>query len=886
MMWLLICWCFTPISAGNYDIPVDIGILYSDEDPLAEVAIKHMEVRFKLVTNYSMNPYLVNIKDIDSFTVEHIVCNMIEKGVYGIVGPTSVETNLIVQSVSEMFELPQLQTFWNPALDESNNNTQVLNLYPEPRMLGKAWATLIKEMHWKSYAVIYEDDESLIRIQEVLKLQRQDADHFPITIMKLLPGKDQSTLLKKIKAGLETHIVLACRTNRFIDILKQAEAINMLEEYRSYVLMCLDAHTLDFSCLENNQANITTFRMIATNKNSVRNVIRDWEFMEEQFQRPIKIDPETVKLSTALLHDALGSFMTTIKELSLTTPLEAKPLSCDDETKSSDGFGIAEYHKRRTHSNSSLNKPLTGTIELDSYGRRTNFKLQVIELDNGQFRQTGEWSSRDPDHIKQMMTATNSTEYLTDINIKKGVIRVAARRGEPYLMEVQNNITKKIQFEGYTVDLIDGISKILNFTYQFYLVPDDNYGSYNPETKEWNGLIKEIIDRKAQLAICDLTITYERGRAVDFSMPFMTLGISILYSKTAKKPQDLLSFMQPLSLDVWMYMATAYLVISIVIYFAARLTPREWESPHPCDDNPSELENVWSIKNTFWLTLGSIMTQGCDILPKGLSTRMIASMWWFFSLIITTSYTANLAAFLTNERMGPTIESAEDLAKQSEISYGCVEGGATATFFRDSNFSTYQRMWRTMVSAEPNVFQKSNKEGVKSVKTRKGMYAFLMESSSLEYERERDCELTQVGGWLDTKGYGIAMPINSPYRTAINEAILRLQENGTLRKLKEKWWKQMLGGGQCNETEHSADDSAAELGIDHVGGVFVVLTGGVILAFLIAIFEFLWNVRRISVVGQMTPMEALVMELKFALRVSDSKKAVAKKKVPARDVET
>ncbi|KRT86243.1 hypothetical protein AMK59_2701 [Oryctes borbonicus] len=616
-MWLLILVvCFTAISVENRDISVDLGILYSDEDPLAEIAIRHIEVRFKLMTNFSVIPHLINIKNKDSFTVERIVCDMIQKGVYAIIGPTTEEANLIVQSVSEMFELPQLQTFWNPDLDDSNNSTQVFNLYPEPTMLGKAWATLVKEMHWKSYAVLYEDEEGLIRAQEVLKLERRDANDFPITIRKLLPEEDQSTLLKDIKAGMETHIILVCRSNLFVDILKQAQTINMLEDFRSYILMSLDAHALDYSDLKNNKANITTFRMIATNKNSVRNVIRDWEFMEEQFQRPIKIDPESVKLSAALLHDALESFMTTFDQLSRTRILEANPLSCDKKTKFTHGFEIAGYHKVRPHYNGSLFEPLTGPIEFDSYGRRSNFKLQVVELFNGQFRQTGEWTSEDSEHIKQMISASNGTEYLTDINIKKGIIKVAARRGEPYLIVTENNVTRQLKYEGYTVDLIHEISKILNFTYEFYLVPDNNYGKYDPETKEWNGLINEIIERKAHLAICDLTITYERGRAVDFSMPFMTLGISILYSKAAKKPPDLLSFMEPLSLDIWLCMATAYLVISIIIYFAARLTPREWESPHPCDDNPSELENVWTLKNTFWLTLGSIMTQGCDILPK------------------------------------------------------------------------------------------------------------------------------------------------------------------------------------------------------------------------------------------------------------------------------
>lgn len=47
-----------------------------------------------------------------------------------------------------------------------------------------------------------------------------------------------------------------------------------------------------------------------------------------------------------------------------------------------------------------------------------------------------------------------------------------------------------------------------------------------------------------------------------------------------------------------------------------------------------------------------------------------------------SSYTANLAAFLTVERMDSPIESAEDLAKQTKIKYGALRGGSTAAFFR------------------------------------------------------------------------------------------------------------------------------------------------------------------------------------------------------------
>ncbi|KAF2904869.1 hypothetical protein ILUMI_01302 [Ignelater luminosus] len=255
------------------------------------------------------------------------------------------------------------------------------------------------------------------------------------------------------------------------------------------------------------------------------------------------------------------------------------------------------------------------------------------------------------------------------------------------------------------------------------------------------------------------------------------------------------------------------------------------------------------------------MAQGCDILPKGISTRMVTGMWWFFCLIMTASYTANMAAFLTMERMGPTIENAEDLARQSKIKYGLVTGGSTETFIRESKFPLYHRIWSFMQQASPSVFEKGNAEGVKRVRQSKGMYAFFMESSSIEYEMSKHCDLIQVGPWLDVKGYGIAMPVNSAYRTELSGAVLKMQEMGQLHELKEKWWK-----GKC-EKESSDKESATSMGLSNVGGVFVVLGGGITTALSIAVLEFLWNVKKMAVKQHLTLYEAFVLELSFAINV-------------------
>lgn len=63
-----------------------------------------------------------------------------------------------------------------------------------------------------------------------------------------------------------------------------------------------------------------------------------------------------------------------------------------------------------------------------------------------------------------------------------------------------------------------------------------------------------------------------------------------------------------------------------------------------------------------------------------------------------------------------------------------------------------------METQRPTVFTESNQEGVDRVIRGRGNYAFLMESTSIEYVTERNCELTQIGGMLDNKGYGIATP--------------------------------------------------------------------------------------------------------------------------------
>lgn len=85
---------------------------------------------------------------------------------------------------------------------------------------------------------------------------------------------------------------------------------------------------------------------------------------------------------------------------------------------------------------------------------------------------------------------------------------------------------------------------------------------------------------------------------------------------------------------------------------------------------------------------------------------------------------------------------------------------------KESTIPTYQAMWnfmeiaqeQSMSRGEPGVFMKTTQEGIDKVL--KGDYAFLMESTMIDYNIQRNCELMQVGGLLDSKGYGIGTQIS------------------------------------------------------------------------------------------------------------------------------
>lgn len=66
----------------------------------------------------------------------------------------------------------------------------------------------------------------------------------------------------------------------------------------------------------------------------------------------------------------------------------------------------------------------------------------------------------------------------------------------PYVMVKEDkNLTGNARFEGFCIDLLKWIAGQVGFQYAIKLVPDHMYGVYDPETKEWNGIVRELIEK-------------------------------------------------------------------------------------------------------------------------------------------------------------------------------------------------------------------------------------------------------------------------------------------------------------------------------------------------------------------------------------------------------
>ncbi|XP_021096672.1 glutamate receptor ionotropic, NMDA 2C isoform X4 [Heterocephalus glaber] len=88
----------------------------------------------------------------------------------------------------------------------------------------------------------------------------------------------------------------------------------------------------------------------------------------------------------------------------------------------------------------------------------------------------------------------------------------------------------KLCCKGFCIDILKKLAKVVKFSYDLYLVTNGKHGKR--VLGVWNGMIGEVYYKRADMAIGSLTINEERSEIVDFSVPFVETGISVMVARS------------------------------------------------------------------------------------------------------------------------------------------------------------------------------------------------------------------------------------------------------------------------------------------------------------------------------------------------------------------
>uniref|UniRef100_A0A8C5Q8G4 Glutamate receptor n=1 Tax=Leptobrachium leishanense TaxID=445787 RepID=A0A8C5Q8G4_9ANUR len=769
----------------------------------------------------------------NSFSVTNAFCSQFSRGVYAIFGfYDQMSMNTLTSFCGALHT-----SFITPSFPTDADVQFVIQMRPA---LKGAILTLLNVYDWQKFVYLYDTERGFSLLQAIMEAAVQN--NWQVTARSVGNIKDVQEfkrIIEEMDRRQEKRFVIDCEVERINTILEQVVILGKHTRGYHYILANLGFTGIVLDRVMHGGANVTGFQIVNNENPIVQQFLQRWVRLDEREFPEARNTP--LKYTSALTHDAVLVIAEAFRYLRRQRVDVSRRGSAGDCLANpavpwSQGIDIERALKMVQV------QGMTGNIQFDTYGRRTNYTIDVYEMTATKPRKAGHWNEYErfvPTADQQPANDSSSVENKTII--------VTTILENPYVMKKKNYelLDGNDKYEGYCVDLASEIAKHVGIKYKLSIVEDGKYGARDPETKIWNGMVGELVYGRADIAVAPLTITLVREEVIDFSKPFMSLGISIMIKKPQKSKPGVFSFLDPLAYEIWMCIVFAYIGVSVVLFLVSRFSPYEWhledndEARDP--QNPPDPPNEFGIFNSLWFSLGAFMQQGCDISPRSLSGRIVGGVWWFFTLIIISSYTANLAAFLTVERMVSPIESAEDLAKQTEIAYGTLDSGSTKEFFRRSKIAVYEKMWSYMKSAEPSVFTKTTDDGVARVRKSKGKFAFLLESTMNEYiEQRKPCDTMKVGGNLDSKGYGVATPKGSALRNAVNLAVLKLNEQGLLDKLKNKWW---YDKGECGSGGGDSKDKTSALSLSNVAGVFYILVGGLGLAMMVALIEFCYKSR-------------------------------------------
>ncbi|XP_052474693.1 glutamate receptor ionotropic, NMDA 2D isoform X1 [Carassius gibelio] len=406
--------------------------------------------------------------------------------------------------------------------------------------------------------------------------------------------------------------------------------------------------------------------------------------------------------------------------------------------------------------------------------------------------------------------------------------------------------------KGFCIDILKRLARIVGFTYDLYLVTNGKHGKKIDGV--WNGMVGEVVYKRADMAIGSLTINEERSEVVDFSVPFVETGISVMVSRSNGTVSPS-AFLEPYSPAVWVMMFVMCLtVVAVTVFIFEFFSPVGYN--RSLQSGKKAGGSKFTIGKSIWLLWALVFNNSVPVEnPKGTTSKIMVLVWAFFAVIFLASYTANLAAFMIQEEYIDTVSGLSDKKFQHPteeyppLKFGTVPNGSTEKNIR----SNYPDMHQYMIKYN----QKSVEDAISHLKTGK-LDALIYDAAVLNYMARKDegCKVMTIGSGkvFATTGYGIALIKNSRWKRPLDLALLQLVGDDEIEMLERLWLS-----GICHNDK--IEVMSSKLDIDNMAGVFYMLLVAMGLSLLVFAWEHLvyWRLRHcMSKMGQSGKLDFLL----------------------------
>ncbi|XP_035671161.1 glutamate receptor ionotropic, delta-2-like [Branchiostoma floridae] len=815
------------VSSCDHTVDVPIGAIFdgvqSDEEKAAfTYAVEQINADKKILPQARLIPRMETVDNGDGLLVVEKGCSLMAQGVAAILSSTSCSSNLMLQSVCDVMHVPHIFVS-RDTCDVTPDTKYTLSMNPAAFEIDKALSDIIRQQRWRTMVVLYDDELAFSRAEALLLLTR---GLVPEIVLLRLPslsnGSNTRVTLPSITEdprNLFKHAVLLSTVENSISVINEANQRGFFTPEHHWIIAneAISDHKIKAMNMSKGQLTVARRRIPETGYAS--DFLKYWNSLPTNLTNDTADSVYDIKMTALYMHDAVLHLAQAVYALFRNRQwIGPNKLRCslDVSLPWPGGALLMKEFKKQSDDGGVLGNSIFEEAKLHS---SLSSKLKTLAKDGTGKLIDPTWDSWW--HADIISEENFFEEMKRKSGIKGRTFRVVTLQEEPFVFKKNEGV-----YTGFCIDLLKELSAMLDFEYLIYEGHDGRYGSLQ-EDGTWDGLMKDVIEDEADFALGAIPVTPDRERTLDFTRQFMETSIGLLIRQRAKKA-DWLTIVKPFHLKVWLCTIAGFAVVSVALFLLHRTgSSEDGENVVRSTDDPN-------LADTIWFVYGTSVRQGGGISLRRLSTRILTGVWWLFILIVLSSYTANLAAYLTVTRLQTPITSVEELLSFGSYTFSALQRSSAVHFLSGSDEPSHQHIWSLLVSRNNSLVNDTTEE-VERVK--EGSQALVGDVPIMKHLADRDpsCQLSVIDFTTRSYGYSLAFQNGSQFTEVFSLAILKLQDSGRMDELRQRWWP----GRSSNCPLHGSllNSETTQLDLETFAAVFCILIFGLVLACTTSLFE-------------------------------------------------